>query len=220
MAGAALPSRRREFRRGTGWTAVSTNRTTREVPPITDFIQQEPNEGAPTTEKTEAWIFFDDSNLYVSARCWDSQPEREVANEMRRDSTGILQNENVGVLLDTFYDRRNGYLFQANLLGGQRDSTVTEPRQDVDWSTVWDVRTQRFEQGWTVEFAIPFKSLRYDARPVQVWGINLRRIIRWKNEWTYITPVPAYLQTFGIFLCRWAPPCLASKRRRQVWISK
>ena len=170
-----------------------------EVPPITEFIQQEPNEGAPTTEKTEAWIFFDDSNLYVSARCWDSQPERQVANEMRRDSTGILQNENVGVLLDTFYDRRTGYLFQANLLGGQRDSTVTEPRQDVDWSTVWDVRTQRFEQGWTVEFAIPFKSLRYDARPVQVWGINLRRIIRWKNEWTYITPVPAYLQTFGIF---------------------
>ena len=170
-----------------------------EVLPITGFVQQEPNEGEPSTERTEAWVFFDDDNLYVSARNWDSQPDRMIANEMRRDSGGILQNENFGVLIDTFYDRRTGYLFQANLLGGQRDSTVTEPRQDLTWSTVWDVRTARFDEGWTIEFAIPFKSLRYDSRPEQIWGLNLRRIIRWKNEWTYMAPIPAYLQSFGIF---------------------
>ncbi len=170
-----------------------------QILPITGFVQQEPNDGEPSTERTEAWVFFDDDNLYVSARNWDSQPDRMIANEMRRDSGGILQNENFGVLIDTFYDRRTGYLFQANLLGGQRDSTVTEPRQDLTWSTVWDVRTARFDEGWTIEFAIPFKSLRYDSRPEQIWGLNLRRIIRWKNEWTYMAPIPAYLQSFGIF---------------------
>src|SRR5262245_38608467 len=60
---------------------------------ITDFVQQDPAEGQPATERTEAWILFDDQNLYVSARCWDSHPERDVANEMRRDSNNIFQNE-------------------------------------------------------------------------------------------------------------------------------
>src|SRR5881394_481927 len=64
-----------------------------EVPAITDFVQQEPHEGAPATERTEAWVFFDDRNLYVAARCWDSHPEREIANEMRRDSNNIILNE-------------------------------------------------------------------------------------------------------------------------------
>ncbi len=170
-----------------------------DVKPIGDFIQQEPTEGAPTTEKTEVWIFFDDVNLYVSARCWDSQPEREIANEMRRDSNTILQNENFAVVLDTFNDKRNGFLFQTTPLAAQRDGTVNDERQNVDWSGVWDVKTQRSEQGWTVEFAIPFKTLRYDSNPVQVWGVNLRRIIRWKNEWTFVAPMPAFLQSAGIF---------------------
>jgi hypothetical protein len=171
----------------------------REVAAISDFIQQEPGEGALTTEKTEAWIFFDDVNVYVSARCWDSQPERGIVNEMRRDSQNILQNENFAVTLDTFNDKRNGFMFQTNPLGAQRDTSLTDEKQNVDWSTVWDVKTQRFGQGWTVEFAIPFKSLRYSSNPVQVWGVNFRRIIRWKNEWTYLTAVPAYLGNAGIF---------------------
>ena len=171
----------------------------REVTPIGDFIQQEPTEGEPATEKTEAWIFFDNANLYVSARCWDSSPEREIANEMRRDSGTILQNENFGIVLDTFNDKRNGFLFQSTPLAAQRDGTVNDERQNVDWNGVWDVKTERFEQGWTVEFAIPFKTLRYDSNPVQVWGINLRRIVRWKNEWTFVTPMPAYLQSSAIF---------------------
>lgn len=171
----------------------------REVPAIGGFIQQEPTEGAPTTEKTEVWIFFDNVNLYVAARCFDSQPEREIANEMRRDSNTILQNENFGVVLDTFNDKRNGFLFQTTPLAAQRDGTVNDERQNVDWSGVWEVQTQRSNEGWTVEFAIPFKTLRYDSNPVQVWGINLRRIIRWKNEWTFIAPMPGYLQSAAMF---------------------
>jgi hypothetical protein len=81
----------------------------RRVEPLSDFIQQEPREGRPATEKTEAWIFFDDDNLYVAARCWDSHPEREVANELRRDNGNILGNENITFVIDTFHDRHNGY---------------------------------------------------------------------------------------------------------------
>lgn len=77
------------------------------VPSIGDFVQQEPSEGAPATEKTEVWLLFDGRNIYVSARCWDSHPERDVANEMRRDGSSSNDNENFQVLFDSFFDRRN-----------------------------------------------------------------------------------------------------------------
>ena len=171
-----------------------------DVPSIDGFIQQDPEEGAPTTERTEVWIFFDDANIYVSARCWDSQPEREIGNEMRRDAQGLTNNEHVIVIFDTFRDRRNGMFFQTNILGAQRDALITdESAQNTDWNAVWDVKTARFEQGWTAEFSIPFKSLRYNSDPVQVWGVNFRRIIRWKNESTYLTPIPAYMSQRGIW---------------------
>jgi len=164
------------------------------VPAVSDFIQQEPHEGAPATEKTEAWVLFDDKNIYVSARCWDSHPEREVANEMRRDSNNIILNESFTIIFDSFHDRRNGLFFQTNALGALRDAMSTdEANQNTDWNTVWDVRTQRSDTGWTVEFIIPFKSLRYGPGSDQTWGINLRRIIGWKNEWTFLSPPPAYL---------------------------
>ncbi len=81
----------------------------RTTPSISDFIQQEPAEGEPATEQTEVWVFYDHDNIYVSARCWDSHPERDVANEMRRDNRNLFNNENFAVVLDTFYDKRNGY---------------------------------------------------------------------------------------------------------------
>jgi hypothetical protein len=164
---------------------------------ITDFVQQEPDEGKPATEKTEAWIFFDDDNIYVSARCWDTHPERRVANEMRRDTNQLRQNDNFAVLFDTFHDRRNGYLFYANPIGGLADSQITdEGPPNVDWNTVWTVKTGRFDGGWTIEMAIPFKSLRYQPGRAQTWGINLRRVVRWKNEWSYLAQVPRALTTF------------------------
>ena len=82
------------------------------VPAISDFLQQEPREGQPATEKTEAWIFFDDENLYVCARNWNSQPERQVANELRRDNPNILGNDNFTFVIDTLYDKRNGTCFR------------------------------------------------------------------------------------------------------------
>ncbi|MFN7913964.1 MAG: DUF5916 domain-containing protein [Vicinamibacterales bacterium] len=160
---------------------------------VTDFVQQVPKEGAAATERTESWVLFDADTLYVSARCWDTAPpEKWVANELRRDTNQLRQNDTFGVILDTFHDRRNGFLFYTNPLGARADQAVTdEGNLNPDWNPVWDVRTGRFEGGWTVEMAIPFKSLRYRAGRDQEWGINIRRVIRRKNEWTHLTPIPA-----------------------------
>jgi hypothetical protein len=167
------------------------------TPPITNFVQQEPDEFKPATEKTESWIFFDDDHVYVSARCFESHPERRVANEMRRDTAQLRQNDTFAVLFDTFHDRRNGYIFYANAIGGLADAQITdEGPPNTDWNTVWDVKTGRFDGGWTIEMAIPFKSLRYQPGASQSWGINLRRVVRWKNEWSYLAQVPRALTTF------------------------
>jgi len=168
---------------------------------MSGFIQQEPDEGAPATEKTEAWVFFDDDNIYISARCWDSHPERMVINEMRRDNGNIFQNENLTVVLDTFYDRRNGFFFQTNPLGALRDQAFGDEGQsrNVDWNTVWDVGASVFEQGWTVEMVIPFKSLRYKKGRDQIWSINLLRVVRWKNEQSFLSPVAASHRLRGIY---------------------
>ena len=162
------------------------------VPAITGFIQQAPDEGAPATERTEAWIFFDAASLYVAARIWDSAPPSEwVANELRRDTRQLRQNDTFAVILDTFYDRRNAVAFYTNPLGALADFQITnEGNPNSDWNPIWDVRTGRFEEGWTVEMEIPFQSLRYRPGPSQVWGVQLRRNVRRKNEWAYVTPLP------------------------------
>ena len=171
-----------------------------EVRPIGGFIQQEPHEGEPITERTEAWVFFDDTTLYVAARCWDSRPEREIANELRRDMVNISNNDNFVVILDTFYDRRNGFYFQTSPVGALRDLTITdEGNPNESWNTIWYVKPGRFDGGWTMEMAIPFKSLRYGSAGPQVWGINFRRTMKWKNENAFLTRVPNAYGGLGIF---------------------
>jgi len=164
-------------------------------PPFGGFIQVVPKAGAPSSERTDVWVMFDTTNMYVACRCWDSAPpEKWVANELRRDTSQLRQNDTFGVMFDTFYDRRSGFMFYTNPLGAVADySVVDEGQSNTDWNPVWSVRTGRFEGGWTVEMAIPFKTLRYRSGPGQVWGMQLRRGIRRKNEWTYLTPVPASL---------------------------
>jgi hypothetical protein len=164
-------------------------------PPFGGFIQVAPKYGAESTEKTDVWITYDENNIYVSARCWDSAPpERWIANELRRDTSQLRQNDHFGVMFDTFYDRRSGFLFYTNVLGALADySVVDEGGSNTDWNPVWESRTSTFDGGWTVEMAIPFKTLRYRSGTNQVWGLQLRRSIRHKNEWTYLNPVPQNL---------------------------
>ena len=159
------------------------------VPPITDLVQLEPQAGAPASEKTEAWLFFDDTSSYVMVRCWDSAPESEwVANEMRRDSFNILNNDNLSFVIDTFYDRRNGIIFNINPIGGRMDGQITNERDfNLDWNPIWNLQTGRFDGGWSFEAQIPFKSLRYRPGRTQLWGFQLSRTIPRLNESDYLT---------------------------------
>ncbi len=168
------------------------------VPSATDFVQSEPNAGEPATQKTEVWIFFDNDNFYLTTKCWESHLEGMIVNEMRRDAANVGQNERIGFTLDTFYDRRNGVSFSVNPIGGRMDGQITDERQyNSDWNPIWDLAVGRFDGGWTVEIQIPFKSLRYRPGPSQVWGINVSRHNRWKNEIAYLTPIPPALR--GLF---------------------
>jgi len=171
----------------------------RETLPIDRFEQQVPTEGAPATETTQAWILFDDENLYFSARMLDSQPERIVANEMRHDSVNIFNGgDSMTLVLDTFYDHRNGVLFQTNPLGAQREQAIADGQYNESWNTVWNVKSVRIEGGWSTEMVIPFKSLRFREPGPQTWGINFRRVIRWKNEYAGVTPMPASFGGSGL----------------------
>jgi hypothetical protein len=160
--------------------------------PFGGMLQVAPNYGQQSTEKSDIWITYDQNNIYVSAKLYDSAPpERWISNELRRDTNQLRQNDHFGVMFDTFYDRRSGFLFYTNPLGALADySVIDEGQSNTDWNPVWSSHTGTFEGGWTVEMAIPFKTLRYRSGSDQVWGLQLRRSIRHKNEWTYLTPVP------------------------------
>ena len=170
------------------------------VPALSGFIQQMPNEGQPATERTEAWVLYDESNIYVSARVWNSVPESQwIANEMQRDSFQLINNDSISVTFDTFYDRRNAFGFMVNPIGGFFDMQLTnEGNPNQDWNPIWDVQTGRFDGGWSVEMQIPFKSIRFQPGESQVWGLQLGRTIRWKNESVYLTPVSIAAQP-GMF---------------------
>ena len=171
------------------------------VPPISGFIQVEPDAGQPASERTDAWVFFEEDNVYVAARVWDSSPESQwVVNEMRRDSFNILQNENISFAFDTFYDRRNVVIFNITPIGGRMDGQGTNERNwNGDWNPIWDVRTGRFDGGWSFEARIPFKSLQYRPGRLQVWGFQMRRNVRWKNETSYLTRLDRALAQMGVF---------------------
>ena len=171
----------------------------RETPSMSGFVQNEPVFGAPATERTEVWVFFDDTTLYLATRVWESEPDRMVVNEMRRDSLNVQENENIAFMLDTFYDRRNSVVFIFNPAGGRIDGQVTNENQtNSDWNPVWQLEVATFPGGWSAEAAVPFRSLRYGPGRAQVWGLNVRRMSRWKNEISFLSPVPVGIGAQGI----------------------
>ena len=140
-------------------------------PPASDFIQVEPEEGAPATEKTEVWIAFDNVNIYISFRCWESQPERVSATEMRRDVGNMWRGDDmVYWMFDTFLDRRNGFEFGLNPIGGRQDAQMANERQWIgDWNTIWEFSTGRFERdGFRSIDSV--QALRYGPGETQVWA--------------------------------------------------
>ena len=161
----------------------------RDVKPAAGFIQQEPHEGSAATDDTEVWVFFDDKNVYVAARMRESDPSKRVTSDMRRDANNMYNNDHIAVMFDTFDDRRNAFGFSSNAQGGMFDWQVTNEQPSNNWNGLWDVRTADFEGGWTAEFIIPFRSMRFREGAKQ-WGINFRRMVRWKNELSFLSKVP------------------------------
>jgi hypothetical protein len=167
----------------------------RSAPVVGDFVQKEPQEGAPASERTEVRILYDDANLYIGVVCFDGDPSRIVAREMRRDIE--LTNEDMfEVIIDTFHDHRNAFLFAVNPLGARRDALIRDEggSLNVDWDGIWTVRTHRDSAGWSAEIAIPFTTLRFRDSDEQNWGINFARLIARKREEIYWTPI---LRSYG-----------------------
>ena len=164
---------------------------------MSGFVQSEPREGQPATEQTEVFVAFDDENLYIAAFMHDSEAGSERINDIRKDFSEADQDD-FEVILDTFRDQRNGYVFITNPAGGRADRQVAGEGRDINtsWDAIWDVRTVRRADGWTAEMRIPFRTLRFEPGADQRWGINFSRRIRSRNEITFWAPVPrAYTLT-------------------------
>jgi hypothetical protein len=157
-----------------------------EVPVVTDFLQKDPREGEPATEQTEVKILYTKKSVVFAIRCYDSEPSRILATELRRDNE-FVNDDSISIILDTLHDNRSGYLFRTNPLGTEYDALVTDEGRvtDVNWNESWNAAATVDESGWMAEIEIPFKALRLTGDKDQVWGIDFERIIRRKSEFTY-----------------------------------
>ena len=141
--------------------------------PVTgEFVQRDPDEGMPVSERTEVRALYDQENLYFGIRCFDSQADGILATELRRDN-GFANDDSFTVVLDTFHDHRNAFLFKINPAGTQYDALITEEGRDVnaDWDEKWEVETQVDEEGWTAEIKIPLTSIRFSSQSTD-FGID------------------------------------------------
>ena len=171
---------------------------------IDQFIQQEPSEGDPATERTVVRLLYDERALYLGVEAYDSIPNRVIATEMRRDSRQLFDEDNFQLILDTFDDSRSGYMFVTSPLGAKLEQQIAEEGEggyrrssssinsniNLDWDGVWDVSAQRTDQGWIAEIAIPMVTMRFPDADRQVWGVNFMRNIRRKNEQVFWAPIP------------------------------
>jgi hypothetical protein len=159
--------------------------------PADGFVQAEPHEGQPATELTEVRLAFDRDALYIGVVCHDTDASGIIVNDIRKDFAAGEQ-DTFEVILDTFADRRNGFVFVTNAAGAKSDTQIANEGRDVNtsWDAMWTVATKRDAGGWSAEIRIPFKTLRFERGVDRVWGVNFSRRIRRKNETDYWSPVP------------------------------
>ena len=167
---------------------------------IDRFIQREPDDGQPVSEKTIVYICYDGDNIYFGIDCRDSEPENIVATEMRRDEI-LYNNDCIEIYLDTYNDHRSAFCFSTNSLGARRDgivvTDVSEEEQNWDWNGVWEVKTESNSEGWKAEIMIPFKTLRFKPGTNLVWGMNIARYIPRKREEAFWAPISRDLGFWG-----------------------
>ncbi len=160
--------------------------------PAKNFTQKVPFTGQPASEDTEVRIIFDDESLYVGVYCFDSAgPEGIIVNDVTKDFF-TLDSDGFQIVLDTFNDNRNSFLFATNPASGRFDMQVAADgnRGNSAWDGIWYVETRITEEGWQVEMEIPFKTLRFLETDPKEWGVNFERRVRRKFEDSYWAPIP------------------------------
>ncbi len=154
------------------------------VLPAKDFIQRDPIQGSPATEKTQVYVIHDKENLYIGAILFDSNPDGILAYQKRRDQS-LRTDDRFMWILDTFLDGRTGYFFEVNPAGLLGDGLIIGGDSywgiNKDWNGIWDARVVVIPEGWSVEVVIPFRTLNFDPN-LDTWGINFQRTVRRKNE--------------------------------------
>jgi len=174
------------------------------VPEVTTFIQKTPDEGQSVSEKTAVKVMYTEKTFYVSVICYDTNPGEIVISDTRRDSP-LNNSDSFSFIIDTFKDFQTGYLFGTNPAGIEYDAQITGGGEggsmmrrfsmgtgggfNINWDAVWEVKSQKGDFGWSAEFAIPFKTLRYATNKDQSWGINFERVIARKKEEAHWSPI-------------------------------
>lgn len=175
--------------------------------PITEFWQEQPDQGQPASQRTEVRILFSAETLYVGVVCYDNDPSSIVVSDARRDAD-LDETDSFRMLFDTYRDTQNGFIFGTNPAGIEYDGQVTNEGQgggglrfgqqmsgsgggfNLNWDGAWSVRTKTTDVGWTAEFAIPFRTLRFPGGSGHTWGLNFQRNIRRRNERSYWAQIP------------------------------
>ena len=197
------------------WTAIE---------PVTGFTQTTPNEGQPASERTEVRIAYSADTLYFGVVCYDGDPSTIIVSDSRRDSP-LSETDSFLIILDTYRDQQNGFVFGTNPSGLEYDGQVTNEGQgtggfvgggrgggggrqqrgtgrgfNLNWDGSWEVRTQVSDIGWSAEFAVPFRTLRYSSGESQTWGLNFQRNIRRRNETAFWSALPRQYTLYRLSL--------------------
>jgi hypothetical protein len=188
------------------------------APVISGFWQEQPDEGQPASENTEVRMVFTRDTLYIGVVCFDRDPSSIIVSDSRRDAD-LEDTDSFRLIFDTYRDRQNGFVFGTNPAGIEYDGQVTNEGQgggglgagqrqqggsgsgfNINWDAAWQVRTRIDERGWSAEFAIPFRTLRFPLGEDQVWGVNFQRNIRRRNERAYWAPIPRQYNLYRLSL--------------------
>ncbi|WP_420461486.1 DUF5916 domain-containing protein [Candidatus Palauibacter sp.] len=201
--------------------------------PLAGFTQREPSEGQPVSQRTEVRVSHDDAALYIGAWLFDEDPSGIVVGQTLRDAS-LNDSDAFVVVLDTYLDRQNGFVFGTTPAGIEYDGQVTGEgvgggrgggRQqrgsaggfNLNWDGSWEVATTRDDRGWYAEMRIPFSTLRYGAGGAQDWGLNLERRIRRNSEQSMWAPLPRQFDVYRISLA--GTLTLEAPARRTITVS-
>jgi hypothetical protein len=190
------------------------------IAPYTTFTQTDPTEGAPATERTEVRFMIGKGQVYIGIVCFDSDPEKIIVSQAKRDAS-LNETDSVVVILDTFNDNQNAFVFGTNPLGIEYDGQVAREGQtsgvtfqggaggtqrggvsafNPNWDGDWTVKSQITDRGWETEMVIPFKTLRYPPGTDRTWGFNVMRNIRHKNEQVFLSAIPRGFDIYRVSL--------------------